>query len=207
MTNKKTFWSKLTGLSDDELEKETWYEDEVVEKTALDEMEEEQEENNKNREALDEDEVFVLDHQDDKAKKSQDKSEDEESFLGLKESWGHEEEGQLAVDVYQSKDKVVIKSAIAGVKQDDLDITIADDTVTISGSRKHSDKIRDNDYFYQECYWGKFSRSVVLPFDIDEPKAKAKLEDGILTITLPIVKDEEEFKKPKKKKHVKRKKK
>ena len=72
-------------------------------------------------------------------------------------------EGQLSVDVYQTEDAVVIKSTIAGVKPDDLDVTVNNDLVTIRGTRQQEDEIRPDDYFYQECYWGGFSRSIILP--------------------------------------------
>jgi len=102
-----------------------------------------------------------------------------------REEWISEYEGQLTLDVYQTKDNVVIKSTIAGVKPEDLDITIANDMVTIKGERKKTEEVKDEDYFYQECYWGSFSRSIILPVDIDVDGVNAELKDGILTITLP----------------------
>ena len=101
------------------------------------------------------------------------------------EDWLSEYEGELNIDMYQTKDNVIIKSTIAGVKPDDLDITIANDMVTIRGERKREDKIEQGDYFYQECYWGGFSRSVILPVDIDSEGVEADLKDGILTVILP----------------------
>lgn len=105
------------------------------------------------------------------------KSEDEE--------WMSDYEGTLNIDLYQTKDNVIIKSTIAGVKPEDLDITIANDMVTIKGDRKKEEKIPQEDYFYQECYWGGFSRSVILPVDIDSEGVEADLKDGILTVILP----------------------
>ncbi len=101
------------------------------------------------------------------------------------EEWLSDYEGQLNIDVYQTKDNVIIKSTIAGVTPEDLDITIANDMVTIKGERKREEKIAQEDYFYQECYWGGFSRSVILPVDIDSEGVDADLKDGILTIILP----------------------
>ena len=95
------------------------------------------------------------------------------------------EEGQLTIDVYQTPDEMVIKSTIAGVRQDDLDITIATDMVTIQGVRRKDENISPEDYYYQELYWGPFSRSVILPQEVDTESAKAGLKDGILTIRLP----------------------
>lgn len=95
------------------------------------------------------------------------------------------EEGQLTIDVYQTSDEMVIKSTIAGVRQDDLDITIATDMVTIQGVRRKDESISPEDYYYQELYWGPFSRSVILPQEVDTEGAKAALKDGVLTIRLP----------------------
>lgn len=96
-----------------------------------------------------------------------------------------DEEGQLTIDVYQTPEEMVIKSTIAGVKSEDLDITIASDMVTIQGTRKNNEDISAEDYYYQELYWGPFSRSVILPQEVDTEGAKASMKDGILTIRLP----------------------
>lgn len=96
-----------------------------------------------------------------------------------------EEEGQLTVDVYQTNDEIIIKSTIAGVTADDIDVTITNEMVTIKGHRKHEDKIKESDYYYQELYWGSFSRSIILPEEIDADKAKASMKNGILTLRLP----------------------
>ena len=101
------------------------------------------------------------------------------------EEWLSEYEGELNIDMYQTRDNVIIKSTIAGVKGDDLDITIANDMLTIRGERKREEKIDQEDYFYQECYWGGFSRSVILPVDVDTEHIEADLKDGILTVILP----------------------
>lgn len=94
-------------------------------------------------------------------------------------------EGQLSVDVYQTEDAVVIKSTIAGVKPDDLDVTVNNDLVTIRGTRQQEDEIRPDDYFYQECYWGGFSRSIILPVEVKAEAAEATLKNGVLTLVLP----------------------
>lgn len=95
------------------------------------------------------------------------------------------EEGQLTIDVYQTTDEMVIKSTIAGVRSEDLDITIANDMVTIQGNRRKDENISPEDYYYQELYWGQFSRTVILPQEVDTESAKASLKDGVLTIRLP----------------------
>ncbi|OGE94973.1 MAG: hypothetical protein A3H72_01815 [Candidatus Doudnabacteria bacterium RIFCSPLOWO2_02_FULL_48_8] len=101
------------------------------------------------------------------------------------EDWLSEYEGQLTIDMYQTKDNVIIKSTIAGVKPEDIDVTIANDMVTVRGERKRDFEASSEDYFYQECYWGSFSRSVVLPVDVDIENVSADLKDGILTVILP----------------------
>ena len=95
------------------------------------------------------------------------------------------EEGQLTVDVYQNDDEIVIKSTIAGVTVDDIDISITNDMVTIKGKRNTDERIEASDYCYQELYWGPFSRSIILPEDIDVEKANASMKNGILSIRLP----------------------
>jgi HSP20 family protein len=101
------------------------------------------------------------------------------------EDWLNDFEGQLNIDMYQTKDNVIIKSTIAGVRPEDIDITVANDMVTIKGSRRKEENIPQDDYFYQECYWGNFSRSVIIPVDIDSEHIEADLKDGILTVIIP----------------------
>lgn len=105
------------------------------------------------------------------------------------ESWLEEdyEEGQLSVDVYQTSDKIVIQSTIAGVRPEDIDITVNNDMVTIRGKREIDNTLQSDDYFIQECYWGGFSRSIILPAEIQSEKIEATLKNGVLTITLPKV--------------------
>ncbi|MDR3642353.1 MAG: Hsp20/alpha crystallin family protein [Candidatus Doudnabacteria bacterium] len=101
------------------------------------------------------------------------------------EEWLSDFEGQLNIDMYQTKDNVIIKSTIAGVRPDDIDITVANDMLTVKGSRRKDEMIPQDDYFYQECYWGNFSRSVIIPVDIESESIEADLKDGILTIIIP----------------------
>lgn len=98
------------------------------------------------------------------------------------------EEGQLSIDVYQTPKNLVIKSTIAGVKTNDIDISINNDMLTIRGKREMKEKIDSADYLYRECYWGGFSRSIILPCEVKAEKIDAYLEDGVLTIILPKVK-------------------
>ncbi len=99
-----------------------------------------------------------------------------------------DEEGQLTVDVLQIGNDIIVQSTIGGVESKDIDISIAKDMVTIKGHRKKTEQARGSDYFHQELYWGSFSRSIILPADIDVDKAKASIKNGLLTIRLPILK-------------------
>ena len=103
------------------------------------------------------------------------------------DDWMPDSEGQLTIDVYQTPTDIVIKSTIAGVSPEDLDITITNDMVTIKGKREKDETISGGDYYYQECYWGAFSRSVILPVDVEAEKADASMKNGILTIRLPKI--------------------
>ena len=96
-----------------------------------------------------------------------------------------EHEGQLTVDVFQDDEHIIIQSTIAGVTAEDLDIAITNDMVTIKGQRQSEERVSPSNYFYQELYWGPFSRSIILPVDIDADAAKASMKNGILTIKLP----------------------
>lgn len=82
-----------------------------------------------------------------------------------KQDWMEEEseEGQLTVDVYNTPDEIIIKAIVAGVKPDDLDISITRDMVTIRGKREEHREVNEEDYFYRELYWGFFSRTILLP--------------------------------------------
>jgi Molecular chaperone (small heat shock protein) len=96
-----------------------------------------------------------------------------------------EQEGQLTVDVFQDDANIIVQSTIAGVSPEDLDVSITNDMVTIRGERRRMYSVDPDDYFYQECYWGTFSRSIVLPVEIDADRAEAKIKNGILTIRIP----------------------
>jgi len=96
-----------------------------------------------------------------------------------------EPEGQLTVDVYQTASDIVVESAIAGVDPDDIDVNVTSDSISIRGARKREKAVRDEDYLYQECYWGKFGRSIILPQEVDPEGAEVKFKNGILTVVLP----------------------
>jgi len=96
-----------------------------------------------------------------------------------------EEEGELTVDIYDKGDAIVIQSTVAGVKPEDLDVSITTDTVTIRGKRERLEEASEDNYYYKELFWGSFSRSVILPEEIDDEAAEASLKHGLLTIVLP----------------------
>jgi len=100
-------------------------------------------------------------------------------------NWENDGEGQLTIDAYQTSSDIIIKSTIAGVKPEDLEVSINNDVLTIKGERKNEEEVQGDDYYYQECYWGSFSRSIVLPVDVLSDKIDASLKNGILTIKLP----------------------
>jgi len=118
-------------------------------------------------------------------KKSQKRDIEKTKIEQSIEEWSSDEEGQLMIDVYRTDSDMVIKSAIAGIKSEDIDISISNNTVTIKGRRRKNESIPPENYDLQEIYWGPFSRSVILPTDIDAEKIKASLKDGILTIRFP----------------------
>lgn len=105
------------------------------------------------------------------------------------ELWPLASEGELAVDVYETAKDIVVKTPIAGVKSEDITLNLEGDLLTIRGVRQDEEK-QDRSYLCQECYFGAFSRSIILPAQVKTDKAKAQLQRGILTITLPKAKKE-----------------
>ena len=120
-------------------------------------------------------------------------SETQENKKSQEEKW-LETEGQLAVDVFQTEEELVIQSTIAGVRSDDLDIAIEGDKVTIRGKRERPTKDEKINYFYQECYWGPFSREIILPVEIDPSRATALFKEGVLIIRMPKIEREKKRK-------------
>lgn len=95
-------------------------------------------------------------------------------------------DGQLSVDVLQTDEEIIITSTVAGLKAEDLDISINGDMITIKGVRSpRFQNLTDEDYFIRECYWGGFSRSIILPVDVQHDKIQAELDHGILVVRLP----------------------
>jgi HSP20 family protein len=98
--------------------------------------------------------------------------------------------GQLAVDVYETKEKLVVKARTAGVNKHDLDVSIADNTLSVRGTLSAGSEEGVENYFVQECYWGEFSRSIALPVPVKEDEIEAVLKDGVLTISFTKLKQD-----------------
>jgi len=97
----------------------------------------------------------------------------------------------MPVDIYQSQNKLVILSPIAGITIEDISVSITDDILVISGMRKKPETIDSANYFSQECFWGEFSRSIVLPVNVDTNKVAAFYKRGILRIEMPMLEEEQ----------------
>ncbi|MCA9346706.1 Hsp20/alpha crystallin family protein [Candidatus Saccharibacteria bacterium] len=110
----------------------------------------------------------------------------------VQEDWDEEEAvpGQLAVDVFETKEKLVVKARTAGVNKNDLDVSIADNTLSIRGTLSAGEEAGVENYFVQECYWGEFSRSIALPVPVKEDEIEAVLKDGVLTISFTKLKQD-----------------
>ncbi len=108
------------------------------------------------------------------------------------EEWDEEEAvpGQLAVDVYETKERLVVKARTAGVNKQELDVSIADNTLSIRGTLSAGNEDDVENYFVQECYWGEFSRSITLPVPVKEDAIEAVLKDGVLTISFTKLKQD-----------------
>ena len=108
------------------------------------------------------------------------------------EEWDEEDAvpGQLAVDVYETKEKLVVKARTAGVNKHDLDVSISDNTLSIRGTLSAGNEDDVENYFVQECYWGEFSRSIALPVPVKEEEIEAVLKDGVLTISFTKLKQD-----------------
>lgn len=98
--------------------------------------------------------------------------------------------GQLAVDVYETKERLVVKARTAGVNKNDLDVSISDNTLSIRGTLSAGSEEDVENYFVQECYWGEFSRSIALPVPVKEDEIEAVLKDGVLTVSFTKVKQD-----------------
>jgi len=108
------------------------------------------------------------------------------------DEWDEDEAvpGQLAVDVYETRERLVVKARTAGVNKNDLDVSISDNQLTVHGTLSAGNEDGVENYFLQECYWGEFSRTIALPVPVKEDDIEAVLKDGVLTISFGKVKQD-----------------
>src|SRR3989344_8113575 len=102
------------------------------------------------------------------------------------ENWFEEPAGQLAIDVFQTERDLIIQTAIAGIKPENLEVTVERDIVAIRGIRQKPSE-ENGDYFAKECYWGPFTREVIVPVEIDPDRVEAMMQEGILTVKMPKI--------------------
>ena len=112
----------------------------------------------------------------------------------MQNDWLVDDEGQLSIDVMRQDNMLVIRAFVAGVNPQDLNITVNGDLLTIRGERKIQDEERIDDWLYKECYWGRFSRSIVLPYHVASEQTKATINNGILEIKIPITNGDHQIK-------------
>lgn len=195
---KKSFFEKLTGIQRIEDESEIEINDSSLPKKEIieDDPYEFPTKNNSSEEIEDDDDDFFKEKSHSELEENEIEEEDlvgpstpKESKPSFKKEMEEEPEldaeGQLTIDVYQTDKDIVIKSTIAGVKPENLDIDINSEMVTIKGKRTQDEEVDSENYYYQECYWGPFSRSIILPVEIVTEKAEATMKNGILTVRLP----------------------
>lgn len=106
----------------------------------------------------------------------------------------NENDGELAIDVYDAGDKIIVKTMVAGVEPDDLDVSITRDTITVRGTRREATETIKENYHHKELYWGSFSRTVMLPAEIDIEESEAVEKHGLLILTLPKIDKERKAK-------------
>ena len=118
---------------------------------------------------------------------TEDERDEDEDENEASDNLEDNEEGQLAVDMYQTPSEIIIRTMVAGVRPEDLDISITRDMVTIRGRREESYENSGEDFFHRELYWGSFSRTIILPAEIEIEEAEAKENHGLLTLILPKI--------------------
>ena len=138
---------------------------------------------------LEEDELTAAFLGDDAAPAVAEQPAQDAATPAVDDEWDEEETvpGQLAVDVYETREKLVVKARTAGVNKNDLDVSISDNQLTIRGTLSSGSEEGVENYFLQECYWGEFSRTIALPVPVKEEEIEAILKDGVLTISFAKV--------------------
>ncbi|MEN9614002.1 MAG: hypothetical protein RLZZ347_309 [Candidatus Parcubacteria bacterium] len=117
----------------------------------------------------------------------EDDTEETTPIKGVAKFEEGDNEGELSVDVHQTPSEVIIRAMVAGVRQEDLDVVITRDMVTIKCKRENVHTVADEDYFFRELYWGSFSRTILLPQEVEPDEAEATEKNGLLTIRLPKI--------------------
>lgn len=158
MAQKKSFLARLTGLMEHEDDTDILANDEERDEKNLGKRGDEDDDANNNGDITEED-----------------VSDEEES------------EGELAVDVFQKPNEIVVKAMVAGVRPEDLDVALTREMVTIKGKREREKHGMVDEYSYRELYWGAFARSLVLPEEVDVDNAEANVQNGLLVIRLPKI--------------------
>lgn len=144
-----------------------------------------------NEELLMEDELTAAFLSDDSTDDAQAPTADDDATEANWEETEDDFPGQLAVDVYETEDRVVVKARTAGVNKEDLDVSISDGILTISGTLSSGDDTEATSWHIQECYWGEFNRTIALPVSVKEDEVEAILKDGVLTISFSKVRQEQ----------------
>ena len=141
---------------------------------------------------LEEDELTAAFLGDDDLTMAAPSANDQPQAQPASDEWEEDETvpGQLAVDVYETREKLVVKARTAGVNKHDLDVSISDNQLTIRGTLSAGNDDGVENYFLQECYWGEFSRTIALPVPVKEEEIEAMLKDGVLTISFGKVKQD-----------------
>lgn len=111
----------------------------------------------------------------------------EDMRMRISNSLEDDSEGELTVDVYETPSSIVVKTIVAGVKKENIEISLSRDMITIKGHRSAEEEIDEDDYFHRELYWGSFSRTILLPKEVDIDHAEATENQGLLTIKLPKI--------------------
>lgn len=147
-----------------------------------------------NDDLLIDDELTAAFLDDDSLVSSSSTTQQDDTSAPQSDDWAEPNEefpGQLAVDVYETEENLIVKARTAGVSKDDLDVSISDGILTISGTLSSGDDSEVSNWHIQECYWGEFNRTLALPLAVKEDEVSAVLKEGVLTITFNKVKQEQ----------------
>jgi HSP20 family molecular chaperone IbpA len=132
--------------------------------------------------------------EDEDSYEDEDDEEEEEEEYNINKPNQNDEEGELAIDMYETPNDIIIKTVVSGVKPEELDISITREKITIKGNRIPERGFEGSNYHIQELYWGPFSRSINLPQEIEVDEAEAAAKHGLLILKLPKINKEKETK-------------